>query len=252
MNYYDQIFKRKSFHLFRNVERPISNEELSELQEFIKELKPLDASINYKIKLVREDETTCKRGGEYCIEFYSEEKPNCLRNIGYLGDQLDLWLTSKDIGTLWFGIGKPDEKQYERLNYVIMIAIAKMPSTSFRKDMYKAKRKSLEEIWQGNKFPSSNVVRFAPSACNSQPWIVENSDDELFIYRYKKPGKRGIMPVDKVCFYNRIDIGIFLLFLEICLKHDGYNFISEQFCEDIDNEAEKVLVSKYKIQKEKA
>lgn len=31
---------------------------------------------------------------------------NYLQNVGYLGEQLDLYLVSKNIGTLWFGIGK--------------------------------------------------------------------------------------------------------------------------------------------------
>ena len=50
------------------------------------------------------------------------------------------------------------------------------------------------------------------SACNSQPWLVK-SNGELSVYRYSKPGKRGIMPADKVSFYNRIDIGIFICFI---------------------------------------
>lgn len=41
---------------------------------------------------------------------------------------------------------------------------------------------------------------------------------------YGKPGKRGMMPADKVAYYNRIDIGIFLLFLKLCLKHSHIAF----------------------------
>ena len=38
------------------------------------------------------------------------------------------------------------------------------------------------------------------------------------------PGKRGIMPADKVLFYNRIDIGIFICFMDICLEHCNIAF----------------------------
>jgi len=63
-------------------------------------------------------------------------------------------------------------------------------------------------------------IKFAPSACNIQPWIVESSVKELKVYRYREVGKRGIMPKDKVICYNQIDIGIFLCFLDLCLdKH---------------------------------
>lgn len=54
----------------------------------------------------------------------------------------------------------------------------------------------------------SDIVRFAPSACNTQPWIVENEENTLYVYRYKKPGKRGIMPADMVSFYNQAEIKI--------------------------------------------
>lgn len=247
MNYYELIFKRKSFHLFRGTEGKISEAELQQLEDFIKTVKPLDTEIKTKIRIVKESETTCKRGAEYCIEFYSEVKANYLRNIGYIGEQIDLYLADKNIGALWFGIGKPDQSEVEGLKHVIMIAIAKMPEASFRKDMFKSKRKPLEEIWKGEVLPFSNIVRFAPSACNTQPWIVENKGTELEVYRFKKPGKRGIMPAEKVRFYNRIDIGIFLFFLEVCLEQAGCAVNGTQFFEDEPDEIEKVLVARYSL-----
>lgn len=247
MNYYDLIFKRKSFHLFKGKEGNISEADLQQLENFTKTAKPLDSEIKTKIRIVKENETTCKRGAEYYIEFYSEVKGNYLRNIGYLGEQIDLYLAEKNIGALWFGIAKPDQIEIDGLQYVIMIAIAKMPENAFRKDMFKSKRKPLEEIWQGKILPFSNIVRFAPSACNTQPWIVENTGSELEVYRYKKPGKRGIMPAEKVRFYNRIDVGIFLFFLEVCLEHEGYAINGTQIFEDEPDEVEKVLIAKYEL-----
>ena len=67
---------------------------------------PLYSDIKTSVKIVPECETTCKRGAQYCILFYSEKKGEYLRNIGYLGEQMDLYLASKNIGALWFGIGK--------------------------------------------------------------------------------------------------------------------------------------------------
>ena len=57
-----------------------------------------------------------------------------------------------------------------------MIAIAKIDSSEeFRKDMYKSKRKELKEIWNCDKYLNiANIVRFTPSACNTQPWMVES------------------------------------------------------------------------------
>ena len=247
-NLYQMIFKRKSFHLFRNIgNEKITEEELKDIENKFKELKPLQEDIKVKIKIVK-DSTTCRRGQEYCILFYSEKKDNYLQNIGYLGEQLDLYLVSKNIGTLWFGIGKVEEKQLEGLDFVIMIAIAKVDKEDkFRKDMYKSKRKELSEIWKGDSYLDiGNIIRFAPSACNTQPWLVEASPKELKVYRYRKEGKRGIMPKDMVIYYNQIDIGIFLCFLELTLQNNNISYTRQLFIEQ-DHNKENNLVADYTL-----
>lgn len=246
---YDMIFKRKSFHLFRNIgEERISEEELYEIEGAYRKLIPLCPEIQTAIRIVPAKETTCKRGQEYCVLLYSEKKENYLQNIGYLGEQLDLYLVSREIGTLWFGIGKVEEPSCDGLDFVIMIAIAKVDDAKkFRKDMFKSKRKPLEEIWNGEFLTGvPDIVRYAPSACNTQPWFVENKEDELLIYRYKKPGKRGIMPAAQVSYYNRIDVGIFLCFMELCLNHEGIAYERTLYV-DLGENAEKTLTAKYKI-----
>ncbi len=224
---YPMIFKRKSFHLFRNVgDECLTESELHEIYSAYRSFVPLVADIKTEIKIVPSSETTCRRGQEYCILFYSEKKDHYLSNIGYLGQQLDLYLVSKNIGTLWFGIGKTDVNTYHGLDYVIMIAIRKISDpTKYRKDMFKSKRKSVEEIWMGTKITGvTDLVRFAPSACNTQPWIVENRGTSLLVYRFKKQGLRGIMPADMVSYYNRIDMGVFLCFVDICMKKIGISY----------------------------
>ena len=224
-NLYDYIFKRKSFHLFRNIGNDhLTIDELKDIEEYFYTLKPLEDNIKVKIKITKD--TSCKRGQEYCIVFYSEVKDNYLRNIGYLGEQLDLYLVSKNIGTLWFGIGRPKVDVCDGLQFVIMMAIAKVDDEAkFRKDMFKSKRKELADIWKGEYYQNiGNICRFTPSACNSQPWVVEASQNVIKVYRYKKAGKRGIMPARMVDYYNSIDIGIFMCFLEQCLYHNDLNF----------------------------
>ena len=245
---YDMIFKRKSFHLFRNIgNEHITEEEIKDIQYKFNTLKPLIDDIKVKIKIVKKG-VTCKRGQEYCILFYSEKKENYLQNIGYLGEQLDLYLVSKNIGTLWFGIGKVEKKNLDGLDYVIMIAIAKVDSPEkFRKDMFKSKRKSLEEIWFGDEFKEiGNIVKYAPSACNTQPWRIEASKNELKVYRYRKEGKRGIMPKNMVIYYNQIDIGIFLCFMDLCLEHNNIKYKKELYIEE-NHECENNLTAVYNL-----
>lgn len=218
---YSQIFRRKSFHTFRErTNEHISQEELDDILNAYKKFDSLNG-IKTEIKIERTEETNCHRNAEYCILMFSEIKDGYLQNIGYLGEQLDLYLVSKNIGSLWFGIAKCNEV-YNGLNYVIMIAIAKVDS--FRKDMYKSKRKDVQDIWEGDDLGIANIVRFAPSACNSQPWYVENKDNALYVYRKSKSGRVGIMPKNAAIYYNQIDIGIFMCFLELCLLENNIKY----------------------------
>ncbi|MGL5085196.1 MAG: nitroreductase family protein [Clostridium sp.] len=217
-NEYDMIFKRKSFRRFNDTLK-LCSLELDEINEKIKILISLVDNIEVKYKIVPRSETTSKRG-EYCLLIYSEEKENFLLNVGYSFQQLDLYLASKDIGVCWYGVGKTVEPEYENMKFVIMMAIGKAEPKEFRKDYKKCKRKDTVEIWSGSEELENivEVVKYAPSACNTQPWRVIYNNNKLKIYR--TTNIKSIMPKDKVPFYNSIDMGIFLWFLELSLTHN--------------------------------
>lgn len=229
---FDQIFKRKSFHLFRGVGNDaITEDELEDIADAFEGFDRLYPEIRTAIRVVPSSAVSFKRDAEYCILIYSEEKDNYLMNAGYIGEQLDLYLAEHDIGSLWFGLGKPDEKEYDGMRFVIMIAIRKVKDRAlYRKDMFKAKRKPLSDVWSGEdigadgEFGVGDVARFAPSACNSQPWYVENKGGALTVYRYRKPGRSGIMSASAASYFNRIDMGIYLCFLELCMIRRGIGF----------------------------
>ena len=54
------------------------------------------------------------------------------------------------------------------------------------------------------------------------------------------------MPKDKVIYYNQIDIGIFLCFLELCLEKNNIKYNRELYVEE-DHEGENNLVAVYKM-----
>ena len=91
---YQMIFKRKSFHLFKDTGR-ISDEELKQIGEAFRACRPLVPEIRVEMKIVPAEQTTCRRGQEFCILLYSEKKDGYLSNIGYIGQQLDLYLASE-------------------------------------------------------------------------------------------------------------------------------------------------------------
>lgn len=215
------IFKRKSFRRF-NDKLCLSEEELKDIDKRIKSITPLVNDIEVKYKIVPREKTTCKRG-EYCLLIYSEEKQHYLLNIGYMFEQLDLYLASKNIGVCWYGMGKVNEPQYENLKYVIMLALGKAEESEFRKNYKKSKRKETSDVWKGDlSLEIADFVKYAPSACNTQPWRVICENNILKIYRTTEI--KSIMPKEKVPFYNSIDMGIFLYFLELTLSHNEFLF----------------------------
>lgn len=242
--YYNTIFKRKSFHLFRNLgDEHLTSEDLKNIEEKYNNFEPLYPDIKTEIKII----PSKKKGAEYQIEIYSEDKDNYLMNAGYIGQQLDLYLQHNNIASLWCGIDKPDEKTYHGLNYVIMFHIKKVSDESkYRADMFKAKRKDLNEIWRGDDLGIANIARFAPSAVNSQPWYVEKENNVLTVNRYKKPGRIGIMNTKSARYFNRIDIGIYLCILEICLANKGIKFSRELFIDEGTDE-KLTKVAKYNL-----
>jgi nitroreductase len=236
---YDMIFKRKSFRRFNDT-LTLSEEELMDMIEKINNLNPLVNDIEIKYKIVPRDNTTCKRG-EYCLLIYSQEKEHYLLNIGYMFEQWDLYLASKNIGICWYGMGKVKEPEDDNLKYIIMMAIGKAEEKQFRKDYRKSKRKDTNDIWQGDLIEIAEIVKYAPSACNTQPWRVTCENNILKIYRTTKV--KSIMPKKKVPFYNSIDMGIYLCFLELTLSHNGYSFQRILNNVDIDFNSDSSLIS---------
>ena len=69
-------------------------------------------------------------------------------------------------------------------------------------------------------------------------------DNELKVYRHK--GKLSIMPKEMMKYFNQIDMGIFLSFLELCMAHENIAFEREVF-EEKDHDAEDNLTAAYMV-----
>ncbi len=248
MNLYNEIFRRKSFHRFTNT-IPFSDSDLNLINDVIINVTPLNKNIKTKLLLVKENLTSCKLGAEYCILFYSEKKDFYLENIGYIGEQIDLILTKNNIGTLWCGLGKTKNTSYEGLNYVIMMCISRVDESLFRNDITAFKRKKLDKIWSGDLLPISNEILISPSSCNSQPWFIENINNELLVYRNKESAKFGIIPLKVMHYYNQIDMGICLYFIEICLTQHNYTFNRLLIANNNIKKQSKILITKYTYHK---
>lgn len=243
--FYSLLNKRKSFHRF-DVESnlKITSQDLNRIEEEYLKFDTLYSDIKTKIRIIDASSTNDKKGAEYFILIYSEKKDNYLMNVGYIGEQLDLLLNSMGIGSLWYGMGKSDEPKFEGLDYVIMFAIRKVSNEELFRNVNEFKRLSLDDFWNGETFNLAEMTRFAPSAVNTQPWRVEATEDEIKVYRVKR---KIVLPSVVFNYFNRIDMGIYLCFLEVSLEHNRIGFNRELF---IDNSRKgNVLVAKYNLVK---
>lgn len=240
---YDMIFKRKSVRRFME-DMFISEEEMLEIKQKVENLVPLDKNIRVKFRIAKRTETTSKRG-EYCLLMYSEAKEHYLLNVGYMLEQMDLFFASQDIGVCWYALAKTTELLYDGLDYVIMLAFGKSRPEDFRKDLSKCNRKASTTIWNGE-FVSevADVIRYAPSACNTQPWRVVSDNNCIKVYRNTLI--KSFMPANKLPYYNTIDLGIFLCILEVTLKHNNYSFKRMLSTEQYSNE-EYIEIATYTI-----
>ena len=127
-------------------------------------------------------------------------KENCLENIGFVFQQVSLFMQSIGIGSCWLGMGSVRDKNPE---FVILIAFGK--SGDITRDISKFKRKSLDKI---SDYADERLkpAQLAPSAINSQPWYFKHSEAGFDVYRVKQ----NILKRQILKKWNPIDVGIAL------------------------------------------
>lgn len=240
------VYKRKSVRKYS--ETKLTEEELSAVKEYLANAKPLLPDVKVEYEIVPCKETNCKFNAEYCLLVYSEEANLWLANVGYILEQWDLYLAEKNIGVCWYGMGRVEEKERNGLKYAVMLSFGKTEE-EYRSDVSQFNRKKASEIWSigGTENVSSlaEIVRLAPSAVNSQPWKVVEEGNTLKVYREKSkiPVLAGILFKG----WNKVDIGIFLAFLEIALQNEGYTF--ERTLHPDTDTKKSVLTATYTINK---
>ena len=220
MNLEETIYKRRSIRKYDD--NPLEQETLDEIREFIGDIPVLNPDIKWSYEIVgpKNVKTLMRWKAPHYLLIFSEPKQNYLQNIGFIFQQVDLFLQSKGIGACWIGAGSP--KNYENPNpeheFVIMLAFGNPVGELYRnKDQFK--RKNLDEI---SDIADERLIpaRLAPSAANSQTWYFKHNDDGSYdIYR----NRRRLNLNSRMVNWNKIDIGIALAHLYIS-NRDTFGF----------------------------
>ena len=235
------VFIRKSVRKYSQTK--LTNEELTVIENYLRRVKPLIPDLKVEYEIVPCKQTNCKFNAEYCLIVYSEEKDLWLTNVGYLIEQWELYLATLNIGACWYGMGKVDETEKNGLKYAIMVCFGKCDETEFRNSVDGINRKQIDGLTDTS---VAKIAMLAPSAVNSQPWKVVQTGNTLQVYRQK--GRVPVLSSMLFKHWNKVDIGIFLVFLEIALESEGYAYERQIHPETDDKRS--VLIATYTVNKQ--
>ena len=231
MNLEDTIYKRQSIRKYEKT--PLSAETLEELKEFINNVKVLNPDINWSYDIVGPENVKRLQRfkAPHNMLIFSETKENYLQNIGFIFQQVDLYLQSRGFGSCWIGAGSP--KNYENPNpnqeFIILLIFGK-PQGRLYRELTEFKRKIICDI--SDKRDSRLIpARLAPSAANTQTWYFTHNDDGSYnLYR----NKRKINISKKMNIWNQIDMGIALAHLYVANK-DTFEFKLDKSHDELKN-----------------
>ncbi|MDR2203965.1 MAG: nitroreductase [Nitrososphaerota archaeon] len=209
MSLKDVISKRKSIRKYHST--CIDEQTLNNIQNFFLNVKPLypDIKVNFDIVGKEHLKFTFSLKSPHYIVAYSENKPGYLVNVGFMLQQVDLYLSSIGLGGCWFGMAQPAEKSVNGLEFVIAFAFGN-PAESLYRESVDFKRKSLDKI-SDVADSRLEVVRLAPSAMNMQNYYFVTEDNTMHVY-CKKP---GMLTIKRLAKMYEIDIGIALAHLYV-------------------------------------
>ena len=219
MNLKEQIYIRKSCRNYLDDEI-----DMDVIHNYLSSVKPLNDDIEYSYKILPNEKVNIRTrwSAPYYLALFSEKKDNYLENIGFVFQQLSLYLQSIGIGSCWVGLASLKEK---RDDFIIAISFGK--SDKMTRQLSGFKRKSLLEI---SDFEDERLIpaQLAPSAINSQPWYFKHTSLGFDVYQKKQ----NILKRQVLKKWNPIDVGIALAHMYVA-NRDSFEFFKRSDFENI-------------------
>jgi hypothetical protein len=175
--------------------------------------------IRYSIEIVDKTRRSFGINAPHYLLFGSEEKDGAYENIGFIGQQMDLFFSGAGLGSCWAGMAKPEEKEASALPFVICIAFGK-PAEPLHRDISQFDRKPLSVISEGDD-ERLNAARLAPSGVRAQNWYFVAESGKIHCYRKKPTPLLGLVMNKLGC----IDMGIALC--HIMTESSSFHFSKE-------------------------
>ena len=217
------IYKRKSCRHF--LDESLDKDTLNEISDFILNCKSLfDIETRFKIVDKSSVKSILRWTAPHYLAIFSKVSDNYLVNVGFIYQQVDLYLQSKGLGSCWIGLGNYTGEEIPGFEFVIFIAFGK-PEGEVYRNIDDFKRKSLDDI---SDYPDEALLPalYAPSAANGQPWYFKHNGEYFDVYQIQ-PGvlKKRLFSIKNIT----IDIGIALAHLYVANPDSFKFFINTDF-----------------------
>ena len=237
------IRTRRSVRTFDG--REVAKEDMEKLSTFMKETaNPYDISVEFKLLNAKEHRLTCPvvSGTNLYVGAKIKRVPHAEEALGYSFEKLVLYAWSLGIGTVWIG-GTMGREVFERA--MALREDEMMPCVSPLG--YPAKKMTIKEsmmrkaVKADSRFPfetlffdgafgvplskekagslaeTLEMVRWAPSAVNKQPWRIVVCDNAVHFYLKRTKGFIS----DATGDVQKVDLGIALYHFELAAKEGG-------------------------------
>ncbi|MDO4490170.1 MAG: nitroreductase family protein [Lachnospiraceae bacterium] len=210
MNLYEAIHVRKTVRKFAMTELP--EKELDRIRRHFSQVTNLFGNIDVDIRILDNRKGNNHVSGlmgvkaPYYLVFYSEEKPRYKMNLGYLMQQMALYLCTRGLGACFVRRLhlKREHMMQDGKMAVAALAFGKSREGVVRKPM-QASRIPMEKVCTFREEPRQWVrqmveaARMAPSRHNSQPWRFVVFDNCIHIYTTGASGS-ALSFAEELCF----------------------------------------------------
>lgn len=223
----EMIYKRKSVRSYTG--EPVDDATIEKIKSFAAGIKPLYPDIKVSSEIVGKESVKCILPWitPQLVAIFSEIKEGYLENVGFIFQQLDLYIQSLGLGVCWLGMGRLSEQDAveskdENMQFVILLAFGHPKGAALRSGITEFRRKKLSEI-SDRQDERLEAARLAPSSVNSQPWYFTHEEDTIHVYC----ALQGFFMAKTLSNMNRIDMGIALAHMYIANKDTFRFFIAD-------------------------
>lgn len=209
----EMIYHRKSFRNYSNQFLDVNT--LRDIEKSIMSAKRLYPDIKISWEIIGNEKVKRVQSWQspHYIAMFTEDVEGARENIGFVFQQVELYMQSIGIGSCWLGLGKlRDNGDFEFSNHsnmdcVMIMAFGTPNNEEYRNNILDFKRKKMLEITDIYD-ERLECARVAPSAVNSQPWYFLHTDGGFHIYCASKYLIHKVLGK-----MNKIDMGISLAHL---------------------------------------